>query len=263
MGPFELMDLIGIDINYAVSQTVYREMFNDPRFKPSLLQGEMVAANTLGRKTGQGFYDYNEGAIKPKADLVFSEANFDQIIVPETMSYLSVLFSEFDYDNRKWQGDKVIISGCQVVLSNGKTAKQIEAEEKLPTCVVDFSFDYRKCVAVNLAFGPQVNDFMRFRIISLLNHIGKDVIVTDDQPGLIALRTVVMLINEAADAVFNGVCSAKDVDLAMQYGVNYPIGLLTLAAELGWGHVADSLQNLQQWFGDDRYRLSPYIRNQL
>ncbi|TDR18514.1 3-hydroxyacyl-CoA dehydrogenase [Marinicella litoralis] len=263
MGPFELMDLIGIDINYAVSQSVYKEMFNDPRFKPSLLQGEMVHANTLGRKSGQGFYDYTDGVAKVKPDFTYSEVSFDEIIVPDEMTLLSRMFSEFEYDNRKWHGEQIIVGGCQIVLSNGQTAKQIEQDSATPTCVVDLSFDFKKSQCVNLAFGPGVNEFMRNRVISLINYLGKNVIVSKDQPGLIALRTIVMLINEAADAVFNGVCSAKDVDLAMRYGVNYPKGLLAFAEELGWQHVADSLQSLQNWFGDDRYRLSPYIRNQL
>jgi 3-hydroxybutyryl-CoA dehydrogenase len=263
MGPFELMDLIGIDVNYAVSQTVYQAMFNDPRFRPSLMQSEMVHANLLGKKTGQGFYDHADGAARPKPDYVYSEANFDQLVVPEELSHLSVLFSEFDYDQRTWQGDQVIISGCQLVLSDGMTAKQHEVASGQPTCVVDLSFDYRKAHTVHLAFGPGVNEFMQHRIIALLGHIGKQVLVTNDQPGLIAMRTVAMLINEAADTVFNGVCGAKEVDLAMCYGVNYPKGLLAFAEELGWDHVARTLEHLQQWFGDDRYRLSPYIRNQL
>ncbi len=263
MGPFELMDLIGIDINYSVSQTVFKEMFNDPRFKPSLLQGEMVHANTLGRKSGRGFYDYTEGTAITKPEYSYSEASFDQIIVPDEMTFLSRLFSEFEYDQRKWQGTQIIVSGCQLVLSVGKTASQIEQESNQPTCVVDLSFDYKKSQCIHLAFGPEVNEFMQNRIISLVNYMGKKALVTEDQPGMIALRTIVMLINEAADAVFNGVCTSTDVDLAMRYGVNYPKGLLAFAEELGWQHVADSLINLQQWFGDDRYRLSPYIRNQL
>ncbi len=263
MGPFALMDLIGIDINYAVSQTVYHAMFNDPRFKPSLLQGEMVSANTLGMKTSQGFYNHQPGAGNPKAEYAHSDAQFDQIIVPEEATYFSEMFCDFEYDNRKWQGDKVIISGCQLLLSDGRLAKTIEAESQLPTCLVDLSFDYRKSQSVNLCFSPNVNQFMRNRIVAFFNHIGKQVLVTDDQPAMIALRTLVLLINEAADAVFNGVCSAKDVDLAMRYGVNYPKGLLAFAEQLGWSHVAQTLDNLQQWFGDDRYRLSPYIRNQL
>jgi 3-hydroxybutyryl-CoA dehydrogenase len=263
MGPFTLMDLIGIDINYAVSKTVYQEMFNDPRFKPSLIQGEMVNAKTLGKKTMQGFYNHQDGAAKPKADYAFSDAQFDLITVPSDETFFSEMFCSFEHNNRKWQGDQVIISGCQIALSDGRRAIQIEAESAMPTCLVDLSFDYKKCQSVNLCFSPKVDQFMKNRIIAVFNHMGKNVLVTDDQPALIGLRTIVMLINEAADAVFNGVCSAKDVDLAIRYGVNYPKGLLAFAEQLGWSHVARTLENLQQWFGDDRYRLSPYIRNQI
>ena len=263
MGPFALMDLIGIDINYAVSQTVYQAMFNDPRFRPSLIQGEMVNANTLGKKTSQGFYNHQDGAAKPKAEYAHSEAEFDQITVPENETFFSEMFCSFEHNNRKWKGDQVIISGCHILLADGRLARDIELQTGKPTCLVDLSFDYSKSQSVNVCFGPQVNTYMQNRIVAVFNHINKKVLVSKDQPGLIALRTIVMLINEAADAVFNGVCSAKDVDLAMRYGVNYPKGLLAFAAQLGWSHVAQTLENLQQWFGDDRYRLSPYIRNQL
>lgn len=263
MGPFALMDLIGIDVNYAVSKTVFEAMFNDPRYKPSLLQGEMVHANLLGRKTGAGFYNYEEGLKPPSAEYVFSDARFDRFVVPDEMTFLSRVFSEFEYDKRQWQGDRIIISGCQIILANGLTAHAIEQRDDMPTCLVDLSFDFIKAECFNLAFSPKVDVFMKNRIVALLNHMGKDVLETQDQPGLIACRTIAMLINEAADAVFNGVCGADDVDKAMKYGVNYPKGLLSFAEELGWQHVADTLENLQQWFGDDRYRLSPYIRNQL
>ncbi len=263
MGPFALMDLIGIDVNFAVSQTVYREMYNDPRYKPSLIQGEMVHANQLGRKTDEGFYPYGETAKKAKPDYLHSDAQFDRFTVPDDMTFLSRMFSEFEYDQRQWQGDKIIISGCQLVMSNGMTAKQVEKKDGMPTCLVDLSFDYMKAECLSLAFSPKVDVFMKNRIVALINHIGKDVLECPDQPGMIANRTIAMLINEAADAVFNGVCSEDDVDLAMKYGVNYPKGLLAFAEEIGWQHVADTLEHLQHWFGDDRYRLSPYVRSQL
>ncbi len=263
MGPFALMDLIGIDVNYAVSQTVYQAMFNDPRFRPSLIQGEMVSANTLGRKTQQGFYDYTEGASRPKADYIYSEANFDQITVPEEQTFFSAMFCRFEYDQRSWQGTDVVISGCRLVMTDGRTAAQLEAETNQATCVVDWSFDYQKSQSVNLSFGPKVDQFMRNRVVAVFNHIGKEVLFTADQPALVAARTMAMLINEAADTVFNGVCSEQDVDLAMRYGVNYPKGLLAYGAELGWSQVARTLECLHHWFGDDRYRLSPFIRNQL
>lgn len=263
MGPFALMDLIGIDINYSVSKTVYKAMFNDPRFKPSLIQEEMVNANKLGKKTKQGFYNHQDGASNPKASYLHSDAKFDLIVVPEEETYFSRMFCDFEHDQRKWQGNQVVLSGCELRLSDGRRAKDIEAETQKPVCLVDVSFDYKKAQSVNLCFSPSVDLFMKNRIVACFNHIGKNVIETDDQPAMIALRTIVMLINEAADAVFNGVCSAKDVDLSMRYGVNYPKGLLAFAEELSWQHVATTLENLYRWFGDDRYRLSPYIRNQL
>lgn len=68
MGPFELMDLIGVDVNFSVTTTVYKEYFYDPKYKPSLLQQRMSEAKLHGRKTGKGFYDYSEGAVKPVAE---------------------------------------------------------------------------------------------------------------------------------------------------------------------------------------------------
>ena len=65
MGPFELMDLIGIDVNFSVTKTVYQDYFFDPKYKPSLLQQRMSEAKLLGRKTGKGFYDYSDGSEKP------------------------------------------------------------------------------------------------------------------------------------------------------------------------------------------------------
>ncbi|WP_223788657.1 3-hydroxyacyl-CoA dehydrogenase [Marinicella meishanensis] len=261
MGPFELMDLIGIDINYAVSQTVYQAMHNDPRFRPSLIQQEMVHANTLGRKTGQGFYSHAEGAAKPKPEYIHSDAEFDLLTVPEEMTHFSRMFCEFEHDQRKWKGDEVVVSGCRIKPTDGRLAKDLEVALNGPVCLVDLSFDYLNSQSVNVCFSPGVNQFMRNRIVALFNHMGKQVMVCPDQPAMVALRTIAMLVNEAADAVFNGVCSARDVDLAMRYGVNYPKGLLAFAEELGWSQIAQALEHLHQWFGDDRYRLSPYIRN--
>ena len=82
MGPFELMDLIGIDVNFAVTTTVYKDYFYDPKYKPSLLHQRMAEAKLLGRKTNRGFYDYREGAVKSVAqrDDVLYEKIFIRII---------------------------------------------------------------------------------------------------------------------------------------------------------------------------------------
>jgi 3-hydroxybutyryl-CoA dehydrogenase len=152
MGPFELMDLIGNDVNYKVTETVFAAFFCDPRYRPSFTQKRLVEAGLLGRKSGRGFYDYREGAKRPEP-------------------------------NRS---------------------------EALGSAIVN--------------------------------------------------RILAMLFNEAADALFWGVASRDDIDLAMRKGVNYPKGLLKWADDTGLGEVLGQLEALQAEYGDPRYRPSPLLR---
>jgi 3-hydroxybutyryl-CoA dehydrogenase len=152
MGPFELMDFIGNDINYTVTETVYKEFWNDPKYKPSFTQKRMVEAKRLGRKSGRGYYDYSEGATIPSPN----------------------------------------------------------QEEEL----------------------------------------GKN----------ISWRILVMLINEAAEALYLNIASREDIDLAMTKGVNYPKGLLKWADEMGIQHCLDTMDRLYNEYHEDRYRASAQLR---
>ncbi|SNT01274.1 3-hydroxybutyryl-CoA dehydrogenase [Ekhidna lutea] len=152
MGPFELMDFIGNDINYTVTETVFASFFYDPRYKPSFTQKRMSEAGFLGRKSGRGYYDYAEGAVKPEP----------------------------------------------------------KKDEKL---------------------GQQILD-----------------------------RTLAMLINEAADALFLNIASREDIDTAMTKGVNYPKGLLKWADEKGIDWCVEKMDALYDEYREDRYRCSPLLR---
>jgi 3-hydroxybutyryl-CoA dehydrogenase len=152
MGPFTLMDFIGNDINYTVTETVFEAFYYDPRYKPSFTQRRHSEAGWYGRKSGRGYYDYAEGAVKPEP------------VKDET------------------QGREIV------------------------------------------------------------------------------LRIVIMLINEAADALFLNIASREDIDLAMTKGVNYPKGLLKWADELGIQHVVNYLDNMYDEYREDRYRCSPLLR---
>ena len=152
MGPFELMDLIGHDVNYAVTETVWSSFYFDPRYTPSFTQKRLVEAKWFGRKSGRGFYDYADTAIKHEPEL--------------------------------------------------------QAE------------------------------------------VGKD----------ICWRVLVMLINEAANALFLHVASKEDIDLAMTKGVNYPKGLLQWADEKGIAACVEKLDALYEEYHEDRYRCSPLLR---
>ncbi len=148
MGPFELMDMIGHDVNYTVTESVFNAMYFDPRYRPSLTQKKLIEAKWLGRKSGRGFYQYAEGVAAPNPS----------------------------------------------------------------------------------------NDS------ALLNRIGE--------------RILVMLINEAYDAVYYRVASADSIDLAMTKGVNYPKGLVAWGQELGLDKVRSVMLELYETYREDRYRLS-------
>lgn len=152
MGPFELMDLIGHDVNYIVTETVWKQFYFDPKFKPALTQKRLLEAKFLGRKTGRGFYDYNSPLPEPKKD----------------------------------------------------------------------------------------------------ENLGKQ----------ICHRVLCMLINEAADALHYNIAGKEDIDLAMTKGVNYPKGLLKWADEIGVENVLNTLQELYNWYQEDRYRPSVMLKKQ-
>ncbi|MFC5048549.1 3-hydroxyacyl-CoA dehydrogenase NAD-binding domain-containing protein [Aquimarina hainanensis] len=152
MGPFELMDFIGNDVNYTVTETVFKAFYNDPRYKPSFTQKRLSEAGYLGRKTGKGYYEYTDGAEKASPN------------------------------------------------EDSQLARQI--------------FD----------------------------------------------RVLVMLINEAADALFWNIASATDIDNAMTKGVNYPKGLLAWADEKGIDWCVHQLDALYDEYREDRYRCSPLLR---
>jgi 3-hydroxybutyryl-CoA dehydrogenase len=151
MGPFELMDMIGHDVNYVVTETVWKSMFFDPRYKPSFSQLRLLEAKWLGKKTGKGFYDY-----------------------------------------------------------------QTEQRERIDDNI-------------------QLQEY-------------------------ICNRIVVMLINEAVDALYLNIASPKDIETAMQKGVNYPQGLLNWANELGLDFCLQHLDALYNLYHEDRYRASPLLR---
>ncbi|MFC1681689.1 3-hydroxyacyl-CoA dehydrogenase family protein, partial [Pseudomonadota bacterium] len=98
------------------------------------------------------------------------------------------------------------------------------------------------------------------RAAGLFQAIGKTVTAVDDAPGMVVMRTVCMLANEGADAVYQGVCDVKAVDLAMRHGAGYPMGPLVWADRLGLQYVTRILDNMRRSFGESRYRVSPLLR---
>jgi 3-hydroxybutyryl-CoA dehydrogenase len=289
MGPFELMDLIGHDVNYSVTQSVFNAYYNDPRFTPSVIQQELVNAGFLGRKSGRGFYAYGDGAAAPSAATEAPQPN------PEYANYsmgqeaqgalvstpmMDALLERFRahgveiglkkhleghaHGQAQDSAPAIHCNGVAVYLTDGRTATQRARDNKHPdTVVFDLALDYGKATRIALACSDQCRPAAFHSVVGLFQAAGFAVTKLDDVPGLAVMRTVAMLANEAADAVSQGVCSAQGADTAMQKGVNYPKGPLAWADGIGIAHVVAVLHNLAATYGEDRYRVSPLLRRKL
>jgi 3-hydroxybutyryl-CoA dehydrogenase len=268
MGPFELMDLIGHDVNFAVTCSVFDAYFGDPRFTPSLIQQELVFAGRLGRKSGQGFYDYSDGAKQPKP-CQFIDVNVTEFpVIAESTPFGLALIGRLSAAGRRVATRAVAGKGevfggdeFRVCITDGRTAAQRSHDEGgVPVVLLDLAMESRTCSRIALSASDNCKPEKVEFVAAVLQAAGIAASRIGDVPGMAVMRTVVMLANEAADAVNQGVCSAVDVDLAMTAGVNYPRGPLAWADEIGLSTVAEVLENLAKAYGEDRYRVSPLIR---
>lgn len=272
MGPFELMDLIGHDVNFSVTNSVYNAYFGDPRFTPSILQQELVNAGFLGRKTGRGFYRYGEGVDKPAVQTEAPQAKPESVALVGTDSdaiaplaaRLAAAGYELPREETLDATPGFLCQGAAVYLTDGRSATERAAESwHDDTVVYDLLLDPTGATRIALAKADQCSEAAWHAVVGMFQAAGFAVTRLDDVPGMAVMRTVAMLANEAADAVSQGVCSAGAVDTAMQKGVNYPRGPLAWADGVGLEHIVAVLANLATSYGEDRYRVSPLLRRKI
>jgi 3-hydroxybutyryl-CoA dehydrogenase len=267
MGPFELMDLIGLDVNFAVTKSVFEATFGDPRYAPSFLQQELVDAGHLGRKSGRGFYDHAPSASRPVPRTESAQAAPARIVVYGALGAAAALVErmqdagatiEFVDAKPPFPGGVIGAGGAWLAPTDGRTATaRAVASGAHDLVLFDWALDYASCPRLAVAVADGCAEPAAAAAIGALQSANIAVSRVDDVAGLVVARTVAMLVNEAADAVKEGIATADAVDLAMQKGVNYPRGPLAWGDAIGAARVRELVANLGAHYGEPRYRISP------
>ena len=284
MGPFELVDLIGMDVNLAVSESIY-ERTDLARLIPTQLQREMVAQGRLGRKSGRGFYDYANG-MPERLDLRI-EASQDEPIADEVVAILGfggiadelaeLLEQRYEHVQRI-ENDELLdelrldatividvgdgttdrgeilasldsLLGSETVLFADAYATNIQECAKRmrhPDRLVGYGIlgSFESQRAIEIVDSESASDDALALAQELFEVLGKGVALVADTPGLVLGRIVGSIVNEAVAAIYENVASAEDIDLAMRLGTNYPIGPIAWGREIGGARVARILHRL-------------------
>ncbi len=277
MGPCELMDLIGHDTNFAVTSSVFEANFFDKRYQPSLVQREMVDGGLLGRKSGRGFYRYPDNAAALPVAVLDAPHTAREVTVhgdnrvadhlehAATAALAPQGWGPARLRNTGWTG--LVIDGAHLVMTTGRTAAELAAELAAEWRVADLAvFDRPVALpsapgtALAYAVAHSASSTWRTQSAAWLAALGFTPLPVADTPGLVVARTVAMLINEAADAVLQGVCTPEGADAAMKLGVNYPAGPFEWLA--GWSEteVVSLIDTLDHHYRGERYRVSPWLR---
>ena len=303
MGPCELMDLIGHDTNFAVTQSVYEANFYDKRYVPSVAQRDMVDGGLLGRKSGRGFYRYGEkgttlasgvattqeasaanspallaerfATLLPESPVLHGKGPVAQRIATALEAAQRNFTRAADSD---WIG--LELGNGQLRLTDGRTASEIRVTSAIPNIAV---FDLciagpsGKAAASSDATPPalawaigtsdeqdaQATTGWTAQAHDWLQLLGFAPCHVADTPALVVARTLAMLINEAADAVHQNVCTESGANDAMKLGVNYPAGPFEWLAQWDVHAVCRLLDALDQHYRGERYRVSPWLRQRM
>jgi 3-hydroxybutyryl-CoA dehydrogenase len=283
MGPFELMDLVGVDVGLDVSRSFYEQSFGEPRWRPSPITAHTVAAGRSGRKSGRGYYDYRGGtkSYRPADPEPQAAGGGDGLVV---IAGATTLAAELEQaaQSAGWDvaapvqaaGGPVPFLILDLSLDNGEPEAPLQGAPQAICCAagslgaldpggaaVGFHAlpPLHEAAAVELTRGPDTAQSATAAAEHFFATLGKHTVWVDDAPGLVLGRIVCQVANEAAFALGEGIGSAEDIDAGMIHGLNYPRGILRWADTIGLDHVLAVLHALYDERREERYRPAPAL----
>ncbi|MBB4053557.1 3-hydroxybutyryl-CoA dehydrogenase [Devosia subaequoris] len=256
MGPFELMDLTGMDINYPVTALVHQSHFSDPRLRSTPLHRYLFDVGQLGRKTGRGFFDYRDGAARPSADATSSAPPAHTVSLLEANEALVALARELDLSVLP-ADDGVCPILCAPIGEDCAALSERTGADHRRLVALDLAVDTTRRITVMTA--PDADPAARDSVVALLLQ-SRAVTAIADSPGFIAQRICAMIANLGCEMAQTGLAKPNDIDTAMRLGLNYPSGPLEMTDAMGADQLYTIMTQIQRLTGDDRYRPSQWLR---
>jgi 3-hydroxybutyryl-CoA dehydrogenase len=263
LGPFELLDLTGLDVSVPVMESIYHQYFEEPRFRPSPLAAQRRVAGLLGRKTGEGYYRYVDGRALPVPELAVPAARPRSVWVSPAEPVLA-------------DRARSLLSGLGVIPEAGERPSDralcivTPLGEDVSHCCARDALDAARTVGLDMLFpnerrrslmlSPLTSAAARDEAHGLLASGQARVSLLRDSAGLIAQRVVATIVNIGCDIAQQGIAAPADIDRAVTLGLGYPQGPLAWGDQLGAATVLAVLNNMLALSGDPRYRASPWLR---
>ena len=265
LGPFELMDLTGLDVSHPVMESIYRQYYDEPRFRPSVITAQRLAGGLLGKKVGEGFYRYKSGVAQQTAEAPPPVVHEMPPVWVSTRaarrSELYQLLKDLGADIETGQSPSM--QALTLVAPLGFDVTTVAVVERLDparTVGIDMLIDDAEAKRRVLATNPATRLDMRNAAHALFARDGKPVSVIRDSGGFVTQRVVATIINIASDMCQQGICSPQDLETAVTLGLGYPLGPLAMGDRWGPTNILEVLFNMQTVYGDTRYRPSPWLR---
>jgi 3-hydroxybutyryl-CoA dehydrogenase len=263
LGPFQLLDLTGLDVSHPVMESIYRQYYQEPRYRPSPITAQRLSAGLLGKKTACGFYRYDDGKAEPQPAKLTAAA---------TAAWTGPIWLDApDAETHAGLADLLRGLGAEVETGPRPSASALclvaPLGEDVSACVARLSLDAGRTLGMDplstahatLMLNPATDTALAARLLALFEQAGRPATLVSDSAGFIVQRVLATIINIGCDIVQQGICTPSDLDSAVTLGLGYPRGPLAWGNHLGPRRVLAILNNLHRLTGDPRYRPSPWL----
>lgn len=264
LGPFELMDLTGLDVSHPVMESIYRQYYEEPRFRPSVLAAQRTMAGLHGRKRGEGWYRHIDGKQQHPTEAVPPSASLPPAVWvapgPQreaVATLVTALGARLDAGPKPSTESLIVLSP----LGHDAThACQDLSGERAVALDTLFGFGKGQCQRRTLMTTPATHTEYRDAAHALFAADGVRVSVIRDSAGFVAPRIIAMIVAIACEIAQQRIASPADIDAAVRLGLGYPLGPLTMGEKLGPATIHRLLSEMYEVTGDPRYRPSLWLR---